>query len=495
MRRILFLSIFLTFCLGLISCEDPAGQSGNNAVEQPPVDENAARIELAKTNLVRSMQMINAAKKAYFSDNGLAMSRFYNPFTAQKSHEKGSVWMYTSAIEAVNALLHGFVELKEQGEDALYRTQYQTYSQFLSDLVDNLEYYAGTYTLTSYTQTKEWTIYGVNRSGSKGYATVEGIANVYDDQQWLIRELIESYRITGEKKYLEKAEYLAEYVLDGWDTTLDEKGIEHGGIVWGPGYYTKHSCSNGPFVSPLVWLSDIYKDSDAQIEYRYIDTDKSRKSRMMNRSEYYLMYAEKVYDFQKSHLLRKTDGVYYDMLGAKGFNGDNIAYETVDAVRYRAHNEEQGPLGEAYSYNSGTMLSGAAELFGATGEQKYMDDMKLLAVNAFRYFAKKSSKNPELYEYKRYPSADATDFSIWFDNVLMRGWADVAVHYPNVDVQLKSFQNNLDFAYSKYLKNDFLPHSLHHGWNPDQANNKVEAMFTFAYAAEYAVLDKYYLNK
>ncbi len=339
MKRLLFAAIFITLCLGLVSCEDPAGQSGDNGTVNPPLTEENADIELARNNLVRSMNIISNAKKAYFSDNGLAMSRYYNPFTGQKSHEKGSVWMYTSAIEAVNALLHGFIELKDAGEDALYRTQYETYRKFLSDLVDNLEYYAGTYTLTSYTQTKEWTVYGVNRAGSMGYASVEGRENVYDDQEWLVRELIESYRITGEEKYLDKAEYLASYVLDGWDTTLDENGVEHGGIVWGSGYYTKHSCSNGPFISPLVWLHEIYKDSPETVEYRYIDTDRSRKSKTMNKGEYYLMYAEKVYDFQKNNLLRKADGVYWDMLGAKGFNGDNIAYEIIGGVTYRGHNK------------------------------------------------------------------------------------------------------------------------------------------------------------
>ncbi len=487
MKRFLFIPMILTLCLGLISCEDPAGRPGNN--ETKPKPEENTDLVLAKTNLERSMGMISAAKKAYFSDNGLAMSRYYNPFTGVKSHEKGSVWMYTSAIEAVNALLHGFIELKENGDDTLYNEHFSTYSQFLSDLVYNLDYYAGTYTLISYTQTREWTVYGVNRSGAMGYASVEGIANVYDDQEWLVRELIESYRLTGEKKYLEKAEYLASYVIDGWDTTLDKNGIEHGGIVWGPGYYTKHSCSNGPFISPLVWLSDIYKDSQEMIEYRYVDTDKSRRTKTMNKSEYYLMYAKKVYDFQRNNLYKKADGVYWDLLGAKGFNGDNVAYETIDGVTYRANNEHQSPAGEAYSYNSGTMLSGAADLYGATGDQKYMDDMKLLSANTFRYFAKKSTKYPDLYEYS------VTGFNNWFNGVLMRGWVDVSAHYSNVSVQLASFQKNLDHAYDKYLKGGILPPNLVHGWNSDESQNKVEGMFTFAFAAEYAVLAKYHLNK
>ena len=135
-----------------------------------------------------------------------------------------------------------------KGETALYDSHFNRYKELLTQLYDNLEYYAGTFTLTSYTQTKQWTVYGVNRGNDKGAAQVEGILNVYDDQMWLVRELLESYHITGEQRYLEKAEYLMEYVLDGWDCTLDEQGNPLG-ASHGAGYLTKHSCSNGPIVS------------------------------------------------------------------------------------------------------------------------------------------------------------------------------------------------------------------------------------------------------
>ena len=49
-------------------------------------------------------------------------------------------------------------------------------------------------------------------------------------------------------------------------------GNVYGGITWGPGYVTKHSCSNGPIVSPLVWLYELYKDKSDVISYVYIDT-------------------------------------------------------------------------------------------------------------------------------------------------------------------------------------------------------------------------------
>lgn len=485
-RRSIFISLLGLFLAGCVGCSvkpEPAPSP------ETPSGEHEAKVELARRNLTRAMTMVSAARTNYFSDDGKAMSRYYNPNTGLRSSEKGSVWMYTSAIEAVNSILHGFTALKEEGEESFYNNYFATYCSILSTLVDNLEWYEGTYTLTSYTQTREWTVYGVNRASSPGKAAVEGRENVYDDQQWLIRELLESYKLTGEKKYLEKAEYLAEYVIDGWDTTLDDNGNEHGGIVWGPGYYTKHSCSNGPFISPLVWLYEIYRESPAEVTYRYIGEGRKRLSRNMKKSEYYLMYAKKVYDFQRTHLYRKASGVYADMLGAKGWGGDNIAYETIDGVRYRGHNEEEAATGEAYSYNCGTMLSGAADLYRVTGEQTYFDDLKSLSTSAFLYFAKKSTSKEGYYEY-------AVDgFNNWFNGVLLRGWIDASAHYGNVALNIGTFQDNLDYAWSNYLKNNMLPPSLLYGWNSTASKNNVEAMFTFAFASEYASLARWQLSQ
>lgn len=485
LKRLLISLTLPALLCGCLSC------AKNTTPSTKPDDkgDNTENVETSRRNLLRSMSMVSSAMENYFSESGLAMSRYYNPYTKTKSSEKGSVWMYTSAIEAVNSILHALTDLKEAGYDSFYTNYFTTYSSLLAKLVDALEWYEGTYTLTSYTQTRQWTVYGVNRASSPGKASVEGRENVYDDQQWLIRELLEAYKLTGEDKYLQKAEYLTDYVIDGWDTTLDADGTEHGGIVWGPGYYTKHSCSNGPFISPLVWLSEIYAGKSDEITYRYIGENKQRLTRQMNKSEYYLMYARKVYAFQRSHLYRRSDGVYWDMLGAKGYGGDNIAYETVGGVKYRGHNTEESPTGEAYSYNSGTMLSGAADLYRVTGDSQYLDDMTSLSTSAFLYFAQKSTSKTGYYEYA------VTGFNNWFNGVLLRGWVDVSAHYNNVAVNIGTFQNNLDYAYTNYLKDDMLPSNLLYGWNTIYTKNNIEAMFTFAYAAEYAVLAKWQLSQ
>lgn len=444
--------------------------------------------KVAEQNAARAVEIIDNAMGCYFPGEGASMTRYYNPYTKTNSTELASVWMYTSSIEAVNAAMKAMKKGKEKGSSALYDENFDRYKGFLEKLYDNLEFYAGTYTLTSYTQTKEWTIYGVNRGRGKGAAEVEGVQNVYDDQMWLIRELIESYRLTGEQKYLEKAEYLTSYVLDGWDCTLDENGIQNGGITWGPGYVTKHSCSNGPLISSLVWLHEIYKGKSDEVTYGYVAEDNSRKQRVEKKSDYYLNFAKAVYDYQKEHLMNPAIGVYDDMMG--GYDSPDIKYVEIDGNKYRDNTKLRDRVGPAISYNSGTMLSGAADLFEATGDEVYRKDMIALSDKSFAYFAKADAV------VKGYYSFEISGFNNWFNGVLMRGYSDVLSVYPKAADYLAAFQKNLDYAYENFCHEHMLPTNLLVGWHKgERTKNNVEGMFTFAFAAEYAVLADYEWNR
>ncbi len=475
-----FLTIIICFLLVAVACSE---SSSNDTPDKPSGGGTPS-----EQNLVRAMQIADQAISLYFTGDGMAMARYYNPYTEIRSEEKGSVWMYTSSIEAVNAILHGLKAQKDHGNATLYDQHFSRYVDLLGKLYDNADYYMGTFELTSYTQTKEWSVYGVNRGGSKGSAKVEGVENVYDDQMWLIRELLEAYKLTNDQKYLDKAEYLTEYVLDGWDCTRDANGEEIGGIPWGPGYVTKHSCSNGPMVSPLVWLHELYKSKPDMIEHRYIDAadKKTRKAQMEKKSDYYLSFAKKIYDWQKKNLLR-ADGVYDDMMG--GCTPGSPETEIIDGVPYRKGGTCVDRVGPAITYNSGTMLSGSADLFRATGNNVYLEDGQKLATASFGYFAKLGTTKPGYYTY------DISGFRDWFDGVLMRGYVDLYPSYKTVDVCINSFQKNLDYGYDNYLYKDMLPTNLLVGWNLDRGKNNTEGMFMFAFAAEYAVLAKYELQK
>ncbi|MGO1597010.1 MAG: glycoside hydrolase family 76 protein [Sphingobacterium sp.] len=444
--------------------------------------------ELAGQNLERAIDLVDLTIAKYFEPETFEMSRFYNPFTDVRSDETASVWMYTAGIEAVNAIISGLQQAKDAGQTELYDSHYDRYVQLLDDLYANADYYLGTFELVSYTQTKEWSVYAVNRANQKGQADVTGVLNVYDDQMWLVRELLDSYKLTGKSDYLEKAEYLTAYVLDGWDVTREQNGAESGGIPWGPGYTTKHACSNGPLVSSLVWLHELYQGKSAQVEHRFINEDdlETRQVEQVEKQKYYLDYAQAVYDWQKTNLLN-TDGVYTDMMGGCVPNCD-VRYEEIDGVRYRANTPLTEAVGEAFTYNSGTMLSGAADLYRVTGSDDYATDARNLSKNSFDNFATLGKDLPEYYSF-------GTDgFKNWFNGILVRGFHDVSDLDEHAHAHLYAFQKNLDYGFEQFNQEGFLPTNLLTGWGDEQEGQGVEGMFMFAYAAQYAILGQHQLE-
>jgi predicted alpha-1,6-mannanase (GH76 family) len=481
---------FLTTCSLVLlfifaACSDT---SSDNGPDKDPDGDGDGEVVLPEQNLKRAMELADATIANHFTGDGMRMSRFYNPYNGNRPDESGSVWMYTAGMEAINAILHGLKAQKDHGNSALYDANFARYKELLSNLYENAAYYEGTFTLTSYTQTKSWTVYGVNRGGAKGSAKVEDEFNVYDDQMWLVRELVEAYKLTGEQKYLTKAEYLTEYVLDGWDATRDANGAEIGGITWGPHYVTKHSCSNGPMISPLVWLHELYKGKDDKTTHRYIDaTDKkTRLTEEVKKSDHYLDFAKKIYAWQKQRLIR-TDGVFFDLMGACSPNEPEL--ESVDGVNYRKGIVCNVASGVAFSYNTGSMISGAGDLYRATGENAYLDDAKKMSDDSFRYFAKLNATKTGYYTY------EITGFSPWFNGVLMRSYTEIVPSHATAGTYADSFQKNLNYGYDNYAYKGFLPVNLLLGWSRDNNNNQVEGMFNFTYAAEFATLARYQLEK
>lgn len=482
-RNIMTTGSFIMLLI-ITACSDDAAPKNEPDDPTDPITTE----DLAEQNLLRAMQITDVAITAHFTGDGMIMARYYNPYTDVRSDEKNSIWEYTTALEAVNAILLALDAQKAQGSTTLYDEHFDRYATLLNNLYENAAYYLGTFTLTSYTQTQAWTVYGVDRGGSKGTAQVDGIHNVYDDQMWFIRELLQGYKTTGNTTYLEEAEYLTAYVLDGWDCTLDDQGDEMGGITWGPGYVTKHSCSNGPLISSLVWLSELYDGQSDEITRHYIDpTDlQTRLTESVNKSDYYLDFAKKIYAWQRTHLIR-TDQVYNDLLGncAPG----QPQTEEVNGVTYRKGINCLSPAGPAISYNSGSMLSGGADLYRVTQDNVYLEDIRSLSDASFQAFAMLDLTNEGYYSY------DISGFNNWFNDVLMRGYVDVYPTYTTAADYINTFQQNLDYGYSHFLYKGFLPTNLLVGWSLDTGKNNTEGMFSFSFAAEYAVLARYELEK
>lgn len=134
------------------------------------------------------------------------------------------------------------------------------------------------------------------------------------------------------------------------------------------------------------------------------------------------------------------------------------------------------------------MLSGATDLYRATGQSQYLGDAVRLSDASIRYFASLGAEKPGY-------SCDISGSRNWFNGVLMRGYADIYPSYNGVSTYIESFQRNLDHGYDHFLHDGFLPSNLLLGWSEDEKNNNIDAMFSFAFAAEYAVLARYELEK
>ena len=438
----------------------------------------------AEQDLTRAMALLDATMQRSFTGSDLRMYDTYNTST-HKGDGTADVWPYTAALEATGSVLEALDALRADSP-ALYDEHHDRYVILLRSLFDNLAYYRGTYRVNSYAHRGPWSIYGVHRSSRKGGAIVAGIENVYDDQMWICRELTRAYRLTGDADYLTEATMLADYCLDGWDCCLDPNGNEYGGISWGPGYNSKHSCSNGPIIQPLAWLHELYlsPDETADYTYCYIAADSSRLSTQRLRSEVYLEFARKVYAWQKTKLLNRSTGVYYDMLGAD----NTIRYVTApDGLRYRTHVDTGSPGGTAYTYNTGTMLAGTAELYRLTDEADYLTDLKKLLTSSYNQFGR--WKRIDGVRYRQWPTDEkaTSGFNCWFNDVLMRACVDAWAYDPDGAAKiLNSYQENLDYAWEHYLTSDgFLPIDLLGGWGDSPVT---KGFHQLAFAAEYAML-------
>jgi len=444
------------------------------AAAQPAVDKTS----LAKRNISRCMAIVDScwSKTMTGADGDMYMADSYNTADGTKSGPS-DIWPLTAAVEAHCSLLEA-IDLARRSDASLYAAEREKYSRRLEILIDNLDYYRGAYTRSSYaSDAREWQPYAVPRAREKGGADVTGILNVYDDQMWLCRELIRAWRLSGKHDYLNRAVYLADYVLDGWDCWRDAAGNEYGGITWGPGYNSKHACSNAPMIQPLVWLAEIYADNNETTVYNYRDAYNKPVSELRRRSEIYLDFAVRIFDWQHRTLAHPT-GVYHDMIVA-------VQAEVVYADDYRRHVDTCKPVGEFFPYNTGTMISGAADLMRATGDKSYAGRIDLSTDASLDRFCR---YNPLISAYVFTTDAKATSgFRTWFNNVLLRGLVD-AEKYCGTSacaVILNGAQTALDYAFENNLRDGFLPVNLIDGWGDETVT---KPFHQFAFASEYAVL-------
>lgn len=128
-------------------------------------------------------------------------------------------------------------------------------------------------------------------------------------------------------------------------------------------------------------------------------------------------------------------GVYEDVLGT----GNTIKYETVDGWKYCKNVDVGEPMGAAYPYNTGTLLSGGAGLYCVIGDSSYLVDARKLSYQSYSKFAFViviGGKQCYEYVYHSFLSPDGAvcywdGVDYWFYDVYLRGWLDVYIFMDN----------------------------------------------------------------
>lgn len=445
---IVLISCLCVACHGETETEVPNSSDGTEQTSsrdttgtEPPVtdeeDRKEARIKALQALILadreRAKEIGNATVSAYAAPafGGVyRLSETYN-LTSKKANGSASVWHYTSYFAMLSRLLEMAEPGSKEAEDLLktYNTVYEGF-----------KYYEGTATHITYLATVDITMYGVHRAAVKGGARVDGVQAVYDDQMWIIRENIYAYRITGDAKYLDEAIRLTGICINGWDYTINkETKKEFGGIPWGPGYSSKHTCSNGPLIMPLVEIYEILKEQG----------DKN--------ADFYLEWAKKIYDYSRETFENANhtygDNVGYDRV-VRG-SGDSAHYETLRAG---------GMDAKTYTYNTGSMISGACALYRVTGDTAYLKQAKQSVAAAYKSFLSSPIRDGNKMVYF-YPNDTETT---WFNLVLLQGFMDYYEIDPDHEEKyIQSFQDTMDYAYKTHLKNGFLPRDYRNGWNKD----------------------------
>lgn len=151
----------------------------------------------------------------------------------------------------------------------------------------------------------------------------------YDDMEWNALTMLRMYEITNDQQYLDAVQLLWNDIIKAWN-----EQYSGGGLAWKKDMlYSKNACSNGP---ASILAARLYK---------------------VTKQESYLDWAKKIYDWQKSTLYNPSTGAVYDNV--------NGLTENVDMT--------------TLTYNQGTFLGTAVELYKITGNEIYLIDAQKIS--------------------------------------------------------------------------------------------------------------------
>lgn len=160
----------------------------------------------------------------------------------------------------------------------------------------------------------------------------------YDDMEWLALSALRLYDATGN-------ETVKNYVLKLWkDIKTAWWTDELGGLAWKKDQrYSRNACSNAPAAILAARLYQHFGDEED------------------------LEWAKKIYDWQKEHLVDLGSGLVYDGLKLEENGELNVNKDWI------------------FTYNQGTYIGAAVELYKITKDKTYLADAEKTAASALKH--------------------------------------------------------------------------------------------------------------
>lgn len=351
LAHFLFSIIYATTLISCISTEK-AGSNPNLERAQQILDSLYLNYSVSNSHLLR---------ENYPFDKHHTVTYLASEEQTSVSNQFSYLWPYSGTFSAVNALFEA--------------THDKKYKKILDKKVlPGLEEYFDTQRIpnaySSYIQTAPMS------------------DRFYDDNVWLGIDFTDTYQITKEKKFLDKAQLIWKFIESGADSLLG------GGIYWcEQKKESKNTCSNAPGSVLALKLFKTTKDS------------------------LYFKQGKKLYEWTQKNLQDPTDYLYFD----------NIRLD--------------GKIGKAkFTYNSGQMMQSAALLYQLTGNPVYLKDAQNIAKECYNYF------------FTDFTTATGEKFKmlkqgdIWFAAVMLRGFIELYLLDQN-KTYIDAFDKTLSYAW------------------------------------------------
>lgn len=334
---------------------------------------SSAQVE-PNSNLDRARQTLDSLYLNYSVDNSSLLRENY-PFDEQHtvtylaSEEQANIpnqfsylWPYSGTFSAVNALFEA--------------THDKKYKKLLdSRVLPGLEEYFDTQR--------------VPNAYSSYIRTAPASDRFYDDNVWLGIDFTDTYQMTKEQKYLDKAQLIWKFIESGTDSILG------GGIYWcEQKKESKNTCSNAPGSVLALKLFKATNDSS------------------------YFEKGKKLYEWTQRNLQDSADCLYFD----------NIRLD--------------GKIGKAkFAYNSGQMMQSAALLYQLTKNPIYLKDAQNIARECFNYFFADFTPATNEETFRMLKKGD-----IWFTAVMLRGFIEL-YQIDKDKTYINAFNKSLSYAW------------------------------------------------